>query len=251
MAYVIPQPIVTYNNPSAPVASVSFVEPREGKFLIPVEIDWDGTTKTFLINVQGITTQPFSQIVMLDVDNSLSGADVTFYFPDTQDTLVVPAESGGLFPVFTRLLQTYASSPGALATDVTRFRFLNYRQEPISLPPPEFSDVATALNLTAAGTTALIPAGVSGTLVGYSVNVGLQAGAGDGVWTGTLKDHATGMVIDQASVTVGSNATFFGIVLNAAGIALRFSSGLDFVITNSATAFVSQQANVAARYRTP
>lgn len=253
MAYQIPQPIIAYNNPAPILPALTFREPREGKCYIPVEIRWDGTNKTQQINVQGLTTQPFSQIVMIDVDNNLSGAEVTFYFNDSQDTLTVPPGSSGLFPVFTGQLTTYVSAPGALASDITRFRFLNYRQEPIGLPPPQFTNIVTSGNLIAAGTTALLAPAVSGTLVGYSVNVSLFANiaVGDSGWRGILRDHTTGATIEQAAVEVKQNSIYAGIVMNVASMAYRFSGGIDFEIINTGQPFNQQSTNVSLRYRTP
>jgi hypothetical protein len=188
---------------------------------------------------------------MLDVDNTQSGADATFYFPDTSDTLVVPAYTGGLFPVFTNGLSLYASAPAALAADVTRFRILNYRQAPVANPSPQFHSVATASNLTAAGTFALIPAGKSGTLDGYNATVSLIGGAALGSWAGTLKDHATGMIIDEGNVFVNPNDSITFALFNVGGTAIRFASGIDLVIAFGGGAFGNASASVALRYRTP
>lgn len=254
MAFKIPQPIVLLPGGQGfpNLRSLAFETPKEGRRYIPVEIDWTGTPTTYEVNVAGLTTQTFSQMVMLDIDNTQSGADVTFYFPDSTDTLVVPADSAGLFPIFTNALLMYVSAPLALASDITRFRILNYRQEPIANPPPEFSDVATALNLTAPGTTAILPATQSGTLVGYTVNFTGNANAGGfSGWTGALIDHASGKTIEQGSIIVPTASAESQIIMNTTGIALRFAGGLDFTITNFDAAWTSQQANVAVRYRTP
>lgn len=253
MPFTIPQPIrLLPGGAKLPVlSSLSFREPVEGKAFIPVEIDWSGAGESYDINVRGLTTQTFSQIVMLDVDNTQSGAPVTFYFPDSLDTLVIPGESGGLFPVFTRALEFYASAPQALASDVTRFRILNYRQEPIDLPPPEPTTVAAAVGLTSAGTTNLL-AGKSGTLIGYSLNFTGQASASAASgFQGVLQDHATSAVIDQANAVAFTNGFVFGVLLNVTNVAIRFSNGIDFIITNTGSAWVSEVANLTLRYRQP
>lgn len=252
MAYKIPQPIKTF--PGGAVLPVlpayTYREPAEGKRYVPIEIDWDGNGTTYELNMQGLTTQTFSQLVMFDVDNSKSGAPVTFYFPDSSDTLVVPSESGGLFPVFTGGLTFYAAAPNAFVTDVTRLRALNYRQEPIALPPPEFSQTAAALNLTAGGTTAILPPSVSGTLTSYNANLTMVGGGGVGSVQVALVDHATSQVIDQGElITSGTNAVS-GIILNTSDVAIRFAGGLDVVVTVGGVA-PSFAANVAIRYRTP
>ena len=252
MAYNIPGPIVQFGNPPAILQSLAFNVPKEGRLYIPLEFDWSlAQGGSLQVNLQGVATQTFSQIVMLDVDNSQCGVPVTFYFADSQTTLIVPAESGGLFPVFTGQTMFYASAPGALASDVTRVRVLNYRQEPVALPPPEFNQTDSAFNV-AAGTTAVVPASVSGTLTSYTVNFGGQMGTGGGGSAAIqLKDHATGNVIDQTIVDVGTAGYFNGIVLTASDIAVRFGGGIDIVVTNGGTGWASEGINVTVRYRSP
>ena len=245
MPYVIPQPMKSFSGAIPNLPSQAYTEPREGKRILPIEIAWDGTTKTWQLNAQGLTTQTFSQIVMIDVDNSLSGAPVRFYFPDTQDTLDVPPASSGVFPVFTSQLQVYVSSPEALNGDVTRFRLLNYKQEPISLPPPQFINVANSGVITGPGTLAIIPATVSGTLVGYNSFVAL---IGATSWQATLKDHTTGAIIDGALIGYGSASDFNGIVFNVSGFNYRFAGGIDLVIASTVAA---QNVNMTVRYRVP
>lgn len=249
MSFKIPQPIKTYNNPLAVQPSRSFTDPSEGKSFIPVELDWDGVTATFQINVQGVGTKPFSQIVMLDVDNTQSAADVTFYFPDSTDTLDVPAYSAGLFPVFTNGLSFYASAPMALATDITRLRVLNYRQEPIGNPAPQFHNVATQVGIGAAGTTAIIPAGVSGTIAGYSAFLG-GFNTNSGAILVKLVDHATGNVIDASQIDVAAGAMFNGSLMNVMGTAIRFGSGVDIVVTVTGV-WASFFLSVSIKYRSP
>lgn len=252
MAYLIPQPIIAYNNPAPILPALTYREPREGKCYIPVEIRWDGTNKTQQINVQGLTTQPFSQIVMIDVDNNLSGAEVTFYFNDSQDTLTVPPGSSGLFPVFTGQLMTYVSAPGALASDITRFRFLNYRQEPIGLPPPQFTSVATSGSITADGTFPLLGPAVSGTLIGYNVTASLRASGGsDSIWDFRLGDTGRGINIDGGTVQVLQSTAYNQTFLNVSGIAYRFSGGLHAAILTTVAPLLLQNTTVSLRYRTP
>jgi hypothetical protein len=251
MPFAIPQPIRTYNNPAPVLPSRVFQLPAEGRRIVPIELDWNPAQFISLyVNVQGITTQPFSQIVMLDVDNSQCGAAVTFFFNDTQDTLNVGAGEAGVFPVFTQGVSFYASAPVALATDVTRVRILNYRQEPIANPIPIFSDVATSTT-AGAGTTALIAAGISGTLEAYTVYLSEVANAAGTTLTFQLKDHATGTIIDQTIVALPGSAVFNGFVLQASGAAIRFSSGIDVVIALGGSPATSEAVTMTARYRTP
>lgn len=250
MAFKIPQPIKMLAAPLAAQASRAYSDPREGKLVIPIELDWDGNGSTFEVNVQGRTTQPFSQIIMLDVDNSMSGADVTFYFPDTTDTLVVPAYSAGLFPVFTNGLLLYAAAPAALSSDVTRLRVLNYLQFPVSNPPPQFHQVATVGSIAlASGTTNIIAAGVSGTLVGYSEFVNIVAAGGAATDLFQLIDHTTNAVIDVSDINLSSGASFYGLVANVMGFAYRFAGGID--LKQTVTGTPSGAISVNLKYRTP
>jgi len=254
MTIIIPQPVKTFpGGAGLPVLNaLTFMEPKEGKRYIPVDITWPAGGLTYDVNVNGLTTQPFSQIVMLDVDNNQCGVDVQFIFPDSGDTLIIPGSSGGLFPVFTNSTKFYVSCIGAVATDVTRFRLLNYRQEPVALPPPQYTTIAVANNITTAALTAVIPPSVSGTLVGYSVNVSMQAnGAGFSGWTGILEDTATGAVIDQAAFIVTTANASFANALNVPILARRFTGGIRFRTTSQYSPWTNVSANVSLRYRTP
>lgn len=250
-AFVIPQPIAQlpagFALPVLP--SMAFNDPREGKRYVPINIAWPGDGTTYELNVNGLGTQPLSQIVMLDIDNSDCGAPVTFFFPDSSFTLVIPGESGGLFPVFTGALRMYVAAQAALSSDITRFRILNYRQEPVALPPPQFLQIASALNLTGAGTTAILANTVSGTLAGYNAFGAFVGGAGTGTITATLVDHATSAVIDQAIVLAPPSSYVNTQIFNVADTSIRFSGGLDLVI--AATGAPSININFVARYRSP
>jgi hypothetical protein len=253
MTFSIPQPIQQLAGGNLPIFPANALEnPAEGRFIIPVELDWPGTGATFQINVQGRTTQPFSRIAMLDVDNSQSGADVTFYFPDTTDTLVVPAYSAGTFPVFTNGLTFYASAPAALVSDVTRLRILNYLQFPLANPSPQFHDVAAvASGNVVSGTTAIIASTIYGTLVGYSIFAGAQGGSTASYLEIQLKDHTSGQVIDGSEITESDSVSFNGLVANVADIAYRFAGGIDLVLTASGTAWGAGNVFANCRYRTP
>lgn len=252
MPFTIPKPIKTLTAPLAAAASRAYSDPKEGKLVIPIELDWDGAGSTFEINVQGRTTQPFSQIIMLDVDNTQSGADVTFFFPDTSDTLLVPAYSAGLFPVFTNGLLMYAAAPAALATDVARLRVLNYMQAPVDNPAPEFHQVTVSSGIApATGTTNVIAAGISGTLAGYSVSIGGVNGAVVLAELFEIVDHSTTAVIDAAEVLVAVSATLNQILISAQNVAIRFKSGIDFVQNITSGAWSGGAIAVTLRYRTP
>lgn len=250
MSLLIPQPIKSFNRKLAIYPALTFREPSEGKMILPLELDWDGAGSTFDINVAAITTQPFSQIVMLDVDNTQSGADVQFIFPDTQDTLTVPAYEAGTFPVFTGGRLFYVAAPMALASDITRVRVLNYRQEPVANPSPEFHNAAASnqINFPVAATP-ILAATISGTLVGYSIFVGALGGAGGGSAVISLKDHTAGTLIDNAPLQLAANGVFNGFTNQAENFAYRFAGGIDVI--GGATGSVTGSLSVNLKYRTP
>lgn len=255
MAFKIPAPIVQFpGGATLPVLpSMAFNDPAEGKRYIPVELDWPGTGATFQLDVRGLTTQPFTQIVMLDVDNSLSGSPVAFYFPDSGDVLEIPPGEGGLYPIFTGQLTMYVSAPTALLGDVTRFRILNYRQEPIGLPAPQPTTIATALAIAAAGVTPIIPPTIAGTLIGYSVSMNAFNGAGGSTAVlVALRDTAAGnAVIDQAQVGLLVNGVFNGTIMFADAMAYRFAGGMNLNVTITGGGLTQLFVNASLRYRTP
>src|SRR4051812_21854302 len=133
MPLLIPQP-TNYPSPLVAVPSLMQDEPKEGRKQVPCEILWNimgGTTKCIAFNLKNNATLEISQISTLKVDNSQSAADVTFIFPDTSDTVTIPAGTPlAVVPVFSNAVQFYVSAPAALVGDVTRFQILNYRTYP-------------------------------------------------------------------------------------------------------------------------
>lgn len=171
MSVLIP-PAVNYPSPLTAVPGLSQDQPKEGRKQIPVQIDWGsmgGVNKTVGINIQNNATLNITQIATLKVDNSQCGADVVFIFPDTSDTITVPAGSPlAVVPVFSNALQMYVSAPNALSTDVTRFQILNYFTMPTDIPEVATrnasSSGANVITQATNTTFQLIPAGINGTL---------------------------------------------------------------------------------------
>lgn len=251
MPFAIPQPLNKFNRQLAIFPARTWQEPREGRQIIPLELDWPGDGSGFDIDIQQRTTQQFSQIVMLDVDNTASGADATFWFPDTQDTLTVPAYSAGTFPVFTNGLGFYATAPAALASDITRVRVLNFRQEPLANPGPQFHNVdASGAIAVVADTTQILPPTVNGTLIGYDGFASLNGGAAGGTVSFTLQDHTAASRIDLSLVSLPGNGQFNGFVAQASGFAYRFAGGIDLII-GGALGNITGAICVNLKFRSP
>ena len=252
MSLVIPTNIKPYTQPLSVFPARTFVQPAEGRYVIPIELDWDGSGAAFDVNIAGKTTQPFSKIVMLDVDNTECGADVTFFFPDTMDTLQVPAGTAGLFPVFTNGLLFYAAATASLASDVTRLRVLNFWTTPLSNPLPQYHSYAgqTGVN-PVTGTAGIIAASASGTLVAYDCFISLIAGAGLGNLLVQLVDHHTGGAIDQAYIELPANGVFNGIGFSLGGSVIRYAAGIDLSLTAGGVAFAGGGVSVSVKYRNP
>lgn len=177
MPFTLPVSI-NYPSPLTPIPANWHKEPLEGKSQIGGEIDWStmgGADKTVAFNVGGNAAAPFSKVSAISVDNSQSGSDVTFIFPDTGQTIPVPAYQAGTYPVFTSGTQFYVSAPNALNVDKTTFVIHNSVPPNFSIPKTEFQASAVASGVPFAnGTTQLIPANITGSLSG--MNVGYQNG---------------------------------------------------------------------------
>lgn len=228
--------------------------PPEGPSMIPCEIDWGsmgGTAKCVYINVQNNTYANFSQIVALSVDNSNCGADVEFVFPDTAETITIPAYSPKVVvPVFTNQVQFYVSAPNAASEDITRFSIHNVLPPPIALPTTQEQNAAVFNNITAQvtapGTLQLVPASISGTLETLFATV--NAGATAGILIFTLQDgNSTVIAGGQTTALSGGSSV---IVLDLQQIRVRFQSGIKFV-SSSATLSSGSACSINLYYRTP
>jgi hypothetical protein len=217
------------------------------------EIDWGamgGPYNCVDFNLYGGAAQTISQIISLSVDNSYSGADVSFIFPDTGQTYLVPAYTPQcVFPVFTNTTNFYASSPNALASDVTRFAIHNDLPPPVSVPITQLQQSVSALSIgVAVGSTQLIGTGVSGTIEGFSVNFMVPVAAASFNQLFQLKD-GTGAVIWGANAGGNSGSTVNALLVNQTSVNKRFSNGVVLVQTGGTVTGAVADANLY--YRTP
>jgi hypothetical protein len=232
MSIVIP-PFDQYQQPLIPLRGLWNAAPAEGDRFVNCEIDWLVTTKGQAVqfSLSGNSPVALSQIVALAVDNSRSGADVAFVFPDSGSELVVPAHNLGVFPVFTNALMFYAVAAGAAAGDVTIFQVLN------SLPPPIPIAVSGAQNLGSLTEAALgnavvplIAAPINGTLNTLSISVYVETTTPNAIASIALVDGQGRNLWTQVIVAASGDQN---LIFNLSGLALRFRGGVNVVIAES------------------
>lgn len=267
MALAIP-PAVNYPSPLQSFAALSQDEPVEGRRQIPVEIDW-GTMgqaeiasdrRTVAFNLQGINTVNLRQISALKIDNSGCGADIAFIFPDTNDTIVIPARQPlEVVPVYSNALAFYVTSLQPKSADRTRFQILNFAVSPTEIGVSE-SDrqiVATTsiINLGAISPIPLITAKYSGFLdaLALSLTPG-SAGAPAvpyGLLLGAVDGSAVPLLTNIAwSVIAGVGISPIMTVFDQNDMNARFSGGLSITFARTgAWAAGSYTLNMYAAFR--
>jgi hypothetical protein len=161
-------PAVNYSGQMIALPSLSQDEPREARLQIAAEVTWatmGGATRTVAFDAGN---SGLRQISSLKIDNSKSGADVTFVFPDTSETITIPAQTPlAVVPVFSNALSFYALCPNASPTDQTRFLILNYLAPPTEVKWNEAGTLTAAFSplwTNAPQTTNIFPRGINGTL---------------------------------------------------------------------------------------
>lgn len=244
------------NYPSGLVAIPSRVlsDPREGNKSIPCEVDWNimgGVNQSLYFNLQNNATLEFSQIVALKVDNSQCGADVQFIFPDTNETVTIPAYTpDAIVEVFTNQTQFYLIALGAIATDVTRFQILNFLPPPVVVPvsTEQRTAVVGAISAGAAAATQIIPTTINGTLENLSVQFGVSNPAADSNAIATFTD-GTGKLIARCPAFVRTGVPANATLLNLTFAAVRFSGGISCTV--SGLLIAGGEFDVNAYYRIP
>ena len=255
MSLIIP-PAKNYQSPLVSIPNNLMKTPPEGAQMIVCEIDWGamgGPSNCVYLNLQNNAAMNFSQITALSVDNSQCGADIQFLFPDTAETLSIPAYSPKVIcPVFTNQTQFYILAPMAQTTDKTFFSILNTLPPPIAVPTTQEQNVAANNSISiissgSPGTTQIVPAGVNGTLEGLFVG-----------WTmgGSTATYMQWQLVDGASnVVAGNQATLgagqgSGTGFDLTDLRVRFVNGLKINWTSQNVGYTSFLA-VNAYYRTP
>ena len=250
-------PAINYASPLVSIPATWTKDAPEGPRMIPCEIDWGsanmgGPNNCVNINIQNNATANFSQIVALSVDNSASGADVQFSFPDTSQTYVIPAYTPAVvLEVFTGSTQFFVSAPNAIASDITRFAIHNALPPPIAVPvtQEQQSVVANNINAGVTATTQLVPLGTNGTIQDINVFAQLNQNATAGVVLFSFVD-GTGKLIAGGQVGSDNAERKNTLALALSDIAVRFVNGLTFVVTATTIPAGSALA-VNLYYRTP
>jgi hypothetical protein len=239
MALVIPSS-VNYPSPLFANASRMQDEPKNGRQQIALEFDWGimgGPANCVSVNVQGNRVNNFEQIATLKVDNSQSGADVVFIWPDVTDTITIPARSPYvLVPVLSNALQFFVVAAQGQVGDITRVQLLNYPVSPSDVPPTVESQTASSGGTVIGSVSSqLIAAGINGTLETMDVSISISTiPAASAQWSMSIHDGAT-----PNKVLV--NGLNFAIVAGQSGTAIqvfnrdnlnwRFQNGLVVQIT--------------------
>jgi len=241
MPLTIPE-FVQFQAPLFPLRGLWNSAPPEGDRFVNAEIDWGSPGLLGVSCVQfqlsGNSPVAFSQIVAISVDNSRCGSDVDFIYPDSGFVLTVPAFNQGVYPVFTNALMFYVNSPLATLGDITICQILNSMPPPVAIQPSAEQEHVgvTGISLAAAGTTQIVPAGISGTINAISIQVLLPTGT-TGAATLVLSDGA-------------GNQLWFGGVndaaqdINLSGLHIRFQNGLSLTVSGTTLAAGSLAVNV-------
>ena len=249
MPIVVP-PFVQYQSPLPPLRGLWNATPTEGDRFVSAEIDW-GLTVPLGMGVQfslsGNSPLAFSQIVAFQVDNTRNAADVSFLFPDSGYTLVVPAYCQGTFPVFTNALMFYAASATAVSGDRTVFQVLN------SMPPPvavqesaiQENNGLAGIDLTVDTSVQVVPLGVNGTLEYIFLSL---AGEGTGAAQVNLLDGNTPPKEIFVTSTI-ANTTGQPVYINVGPIRVGFVNGI--IIQISGTSLSTGLAIVNLYYGVP
>ena len=226
----------------------------ESDKVIPVEIDWGVMGQSVAFNLADNATLTFSQLVSINVDNSQCGADVVLTFPDTSDTVTIPAYSPRVIcPVFTNQLMFYAATIGGETEDVTRLMLCNFIPPPIAVPTTqeqEFANIAS-VNTQANGSQQLIPASVNGTLEGLSITSMPNAAAGSTAYYTYIIEDGNSNVIATCNDWCGPGPNRGQIVFSNEALRVRFQNGVKLVWTVTGSTGSNSSVAVNLFYRSP
>lgn len=234
MALIIP-PAKNYQSPMIVRPEKWMLTPPEGPVQIPMEIAWGTDASTGMAvscDARGVNPpSTFSQIAALTVDNSQCGADVTFQFPDTGQSYVVPAyQCVPALPVFTSGTFFYVYAPNALSTDMTVFSVHNTMPPVLDLPKSEFQSSLVATNQPLSTTnTVNLSTKVSGTIADIVIVAAFIPSAAADV-TVAIED-GNNNVIAFVTLASASAVNFNGQVFSTEGLNVRFQNGLKSIVT--------------------
>lgn len=244
MSLTIPA-FVQFQGTLFPLRGLWRSEPPEGDRFVNAEIDWgtlSGPPGVSCVQFQlsGNSPVAFSQIAAISVDNSRSGVDVDFIFPDSGFLLTVPAHNQGVYPVFTNALTFYVNAPGSSVGDVTIAQILNSVPPPVAIQPSsEQQQISITGQNIANGTYPVIGSGINGTLNGFNIPWTAQSGIGSvsiSLVDGTGRQLWYGIIYGTTTL---QNGTF-----TQTGLTLRFRNGINLVVGGNTLAGGTVSANL-------
>jgi hypothetical protein len=241
-----------------PRRSLLLDAPREGNRVIPLSINWgndSATLQAISFNLNNLTTLPITQLVAFYVNNLMSNVDVVFMFQDSDFMLTVPAQSEGLYPVDTNVLNFIARVPSgqvASNSDLVYFQAYNYMPPPVSVERAFVTSAAVAggISMSTSNTT-LIAAGTNGVLTGFTISQdGTESGAAAGEWVFQLQD-GSGADLAVGSFGVPAATTFSpqSTILALTGLNIVFTNGITLIGVLTGTAFTAGKATANLYWR--
>lgn len=239
-ALVVPSS-VAYQGMTIPIHGLWNQSPPEGDYLVNFSINWLVQTNNqtaVRCDLAGNSPVALSQIVALSVDNTGSGSDVEFLFPDTGSRLVVSAYDQGVFPVFTNALSFYVIAPVATNVDLTIFNVHNSIPPVIAAPTVQTQahGAVGALSVLPGSTNPIIGGNLSGTLTGFQITLNLSGNtSGNATQIDTQIQDGTGTVLaHQFLMAAGSTtaAQLSAQTFSQSGLNLRFYNGLFLYCTS-------------------
>lgn len=223
---------VRYPNPvtSFPSALRSEEKALEGDRFIPIEILWasfGGAGKCVSVDLSQNSTNPLSRILSMYVDNSMCGCDVTFIFPSSLSTIVIPAYESVMVPVPSLTTQFYVAAAAGFVkdVDVTRADIYNFVPPPLSIPKSAFQSVAATASIAYGnGLTQLVPSTVTGTIENIYLQASFDADAAFNA--GFLIEDAASNPIAVGAIA-GPMASYGNLlVVDMENVNIRFGGGV-------------------------
>lgn len=255
MAFTVPN-AVNYSSPLNAVPLDWTSPPVEGAKGIQCTINWGtqgGANDAVYVNCQNNATLNFSKIRAIIVDNSKSGADIEFIFPDTETTVTVPSYTPyAIIPVFTNQTQFYVVAEGAASEDISSFTILNTAPPPLAVPTTQEQNFfsSSPINANASGSLALLPSTANGTIEALSIGGALSSGTVNSAALNVSLHDGSGNIFMQAILDVPASSISSQLLFQLSDLRLRFQDGLTLSwVTTGAPVFGLLVPNVY--YRTP
>lgn len=219
---------VEFNVPLSVLPARWRIVPDEGDQVIPIEVDWSKGTAQH-INIQGLSTQPFKQIVAALINNVRCNSTATLIFPDTGLPIDVPAGVAILMPIASNRLDFYIVATNANSTDRTIIELFNSQPPPVAVSAVqlEATGSSSALALTGAGTAAIVAAGNNGNITAIDVLVSNALGAaGASLANLDIEDGASNVIWNFSFALQAAGFVGAATLLRLSGIVVPFTNGL-------------------------